>query len=109
MLTRSGLGVLLGGIALVLAGFVWQYEELVAVGLAGQPDDFRLLAAKVTLDAEATAKISDDLRLTIGAENLLDTFPTRFNTFGGIFTYQTSSAMGFNGRYFYTRLQFTVP
>lgn len=86
-----------------------EQQELVAVGLAGQPDDFRLLAAKVTLDAEATAKISDDLRLTIGAENLLDTFPTRFNTFGGIFTYQTSSAMGFNGRYFYTRLQFTVP
>ncbi|MCG8467377.1 MAG: TonB-dependent receptor [Gemmatimonadetes bacterium] len=89
------------------ANYYGQQQELIAVGLDGQPDDFRLLEAKVTIDAEATAKLSDDLRITIGAENLLDTFPTRFDTFGGIFTYRTSSGMGFNGRYLYSRLQWT--
>ncbi len=91
------------------ANYYGEQQELTALGVGGTDDEFRLLTAKVTLDAEATAKIGDNIRFTIGAENLLDNFPTRFNTFSGIFTYRTSSGMGFNGRYLYSRLQVTVP
>ncbi len=82
-----------------------EQEEQISIN----PDEFRILKSKVTVDLEAGARINDRLRLTVGAENLLDNFPTRFNTFGGIFTYRTSSGMGFNGRYLYTRLEASLP
>ncbi len=103
---RYSTGILRFGLG---ANYYGEQQELTAVGVGGAPDEFRTLTAKVTLDADATVKINDNLRLTVGAENLLDNFPTRFNTFGGIFTYRDSSGMGFNGRYLYTRLQATIP
>ena len=73
-------------------------------GPGGRELCFRTLERKVVMDLQGDYDISDGFKLSVGVENLLDTFPTRFNTFGGIFTYRTASGMGFNGRYLWTRL-----
>lgn len=91
------------------ANYYGEQQQLTSLGVGGADDQFDLITAKVTLDAEVTAKLSDRFRVTIGAENLLNNMPTRFNTFGGIFTFDTGSAFGFNGRYLYTRVQASLP
>ncbi|WP_420633527.1 TonB-dependent receptor [Candidatus Palauibacter sp.] len=90
------------------ANYYGAQQELIALGVGGEDDDSRLLEPKVTFDAEVTYRINERWRLTVGGENIFDAFPTRFDTFGGIFTYRTSSGMGFNGRYLYSRLQASI-
>lgn len=80
-------------------------EELRQLGPAGDPALVRLLEAKVTWDAHISWDIGRRWRLTVGAENLFDAFPTRVDALGGILPYRSTSAMGFNGRYIYTRLR----
>ncbi len=70
------------------------------------PDEFRTLQPKMVVDLDLSVEMRDGWSWTMGAENILDNFPTRFNTFGGIFTYRTGSGMGFNGRYLYTRMSY---
>ncbi|MYE34833.1 MAG: TonB-dependent receptor, partial [Gemmatimonadales bacterium] len=80
-------------------------EELRSVGVGEHPHRIRLLEPKVTFDAGVHIDVAERWRLTVGGENLFDAFPTRVDAFGGIFTYRSFSAMGFNGRYLYARLQ----
>ncbi len=83
-------------------------EELLALGRGEHPNRIRRLESKVTFDAEVTWVIGGRWRLTVGGENIFDAFPTRVDALGGIFSYRSTSAMGFNGRYLYTRLQASV-
>ena len=83
-------------------------EELRALGVGEHPHRIRLLEPKVTFDARVHADVARGWRLTVGGENLFDAFPTRVDAFGGIFPYRSFSAMGFNGRYLYARLQAAV-
>ena len=80
-------------------------EELRALGVGEHPHRIRLLEPKVTFDARVRVDLARGWRLTVGGENLFDAFPTRVDAFGGIFPYRSFSAMGFNGRYLYARLQ----
>ena len=80
-------------------------EELRALGVGEHPHRIRLLEPKVTFDAGVHLDLAERWRLTVGGENLFDSFPTRVDAFGGIFPYRSFSAMGFNGRYLYARLQ----
>ncbi|MDE2878467.1 TonB-dependent receptor [Candidatus Palauibacter soopunensis] len=80
-------------------------EELRALGVGEHPHRIRLLEPKVTIDAGVHVDVARGWRLTVGGENLFDSFPTRVDAFGGIFPYRSFSAMGFNGRYLYARLQ----
>ncbi len=80
-------------------------EELRALGVGEHPHRIRLLESKVIFDAGVHIDLAERWRLTVGAENLFDAFPTRVDAFGGIFPYRSFSAMGFNGRYLYARLQ----
>ncbi|MCZ0934909.1 MAG: TonB-dependent receptor [Gemmatimonadetes bacterium] len=80
-------------------------EELRALGSGEHPHRIRLLDPKVTFDAGVHVDVARGWRLTVGAENLFDSFPARVDAFGGIFPYRSFSAMGFNGRYLYARLQ----
>ncbi len=80
-------------------------EELRALGVGEHPHRIRLLEPKVTFDARVHVEVAGGWRLTVGGENLFDAFPTRVDAFGGIFPYRSFSAMGFNGRYLYARLQ----
>ncbi|MXX70204.1 MAG: TonB-dependent receptor plug domain-containing protein [Gemmatimonadales bacterium] len=80
-------------------------EELRSLGVGEHPHRIRLLEPKVTFDAGVHIDVAERWRLTVGGENVFDAFPTRVDAFGGIFTYRSFSAMGFNGRYLYARLQ----
>ncbi len=80
-------------------------EELRALGVGEHPHRIRLLEPKVIFDAGVHIDLAERWRLTVGGENLFDAFPTRVDAFGGIFPYRSFSAMGFNGRYLYARLQ----
>lgn len=80
-------------------------EELRALGVGEHAHRIRLLEPKVTFDAGVHIDLAERWRLTVGGENLFDAFPARVDAFGGIFPYRSFSAMGFNGRYLYARLQ----
>ena len=64
--------------------------------------------AKAVLDFTATSKINDNLNLTIGLNNILNTYPTQQiasdNTSSG--GYWDAVQMGFGGAYYYARIGF---
>ncbi|WP_419950701.1 TonB-dependent receptor plug domain-containing protein [Candidatus Palauibacter sp.] len=84
------------------------HEELRQFRGVDDPPVVRRFEPKATLDADITWGIGAGWRLTVGGENLLDAFPTRVDALGGILPYRSTSALGFNGRYLYTRLQASV-
>ena len=62
---------------------------------------------KIRTDLELSYKVMDGLRVSIGANNLLDVYPDKARkdtAFGGIFQYGGTFPLGFNGRYMYARL-----
>ncbi|KRG60758.1 ligand-gated channel [Stenotrophomonas koreensis] len=63
--------------------------------------------AKWVLDASASFKPSERWKLTVGADNLLDTYPERTadlqNSTWGMLPYSNYSPFGFNGAYVYAR------
>ena len=63
--------------------------------------------ARLTLDAELGYEVIDGLEITVGAQNLLDTYPTE-NPFAGIVgaQYGERSPFGFNGGSYYIRGRF---
>ena len=67
--------------------------------LTGEPNVF--------LDAEFQYAVNEDLNLTVGLQNILDTYPTE-NPHSGVAgaTYPLNAPAGFNGGYIYTRLSF---
>lgn len=65
-----------------------------------------------TLDLEAQYKISKQLTLSAGGNNLLDRYPQRVRetnnaTYGGALPYNFINPIGVNGAYFYGRLRYT--
>lgn len=67
---------------------------------------------KIITDLAATYQLSDDLRITVGANNLLDVYPDEVpagSNYGGQFRFSRRvSQFGFNGRYVFGRLTFTL-
>ncbi|KRG43415.1 ligand-gated channel [Stenotrophomonas pictorum JCM 9942] len=67
--------------------------------------------AKWVLDASASFKPSEQWKLTLGADNLLDTYPERTadlqNSTWGMLPYSNYSPFGFNGAYVYGRISYT--
>lgn len=76
------------------------------------PDEDFTLSSETTLDLEVGYDIvPDNVKLSVGARNLLDNYPDLTppgENFLGIFPYSTASPIGFNGRYVYTKLRFTL-
>ncbi|MYN29370.1 TonB-dependent receptor [Duganella sp. CY42W] len=69
-------------------------------------------AAVWTLDLEAQYKLTKQLTLAVGADNLLDRYPQRVRetnnaTYGGALPYNFINPIGVNGAYFYGRLRYT--
>ncbi|MHA4869285.1 TonB-dependent receptor plug domain-containing protein [Duganella sp. PWIR1] len=65
-----------------------------------------------TLDLEAQYKLTKQLTLAVGADNLLDRYPQRVRetnnaTYGGALPYNFINPIGVNGAYFYGRLRYT--
>ncbi|WP_265530449.1 TonB-dependent receptor plug domain-containing protein [Sphingomicrobium marinum] len=63
--------------------------------------------ARVTFDAEIAYEVIEGLEIAAGAQNLLDTYPTR-NPWAGIAgaEYAVTSPFGFNGGSYYVRARF---
>jgi iron complex outermembrane receptor protein len=81
-------------------------------GAVLDPDNGDEYGAKIITDLSATYDFADNLKFTVGANNLLDVYPdeVRPSGTGGrqfIFSRRTSQ-FGFNGRYVFGRLTFTL-
>ncbi|MGE0595419.1 MAG: TonB-dependent receptor plug domain-containing protein [Hyphomonadaceae bacterium] len=62
------------------------------------------------LDLEAGWRFNERLSLAIGGANVLDEYPDRSNDdifTGGVFPYDVISPIGFNGAYYYARLNYS--
>ena len=93
-------------------GSFWDSEDgRNAVGLPGGPMQSWLYPAysgKALLDVELGIPFGDAVTLAIGAENLLNTYP-EINDFGAFTVgnqFGQFSPFGFNGAYYYTRINY---
>ena len=69
-------------------------------------------AAVWSVDLEAQYKLSKQLTLAVGADNVLDTYPQRVRetnnaTYGGALPYNFINPIGVNGAYYYARVRYT--
>ncbi len=69
-------------------------------------------AAVWSVDLEAQYKLSRQLTLSVGADNVLDRYPQRVRetnnaTYGGALPYNFINPIGVNGAYFYGRVRYT--
>ncbi len=81
-------------------------------GAVNDPDNGDEYGAKIVTDLSATYNFADNLTFTLGANNLLDTYPDEVRASGNygrqfVFSRRTSQ-FGFNGRYIFGRLTFTL-
>ena len=65
-----------------------------------------------TLDLEAQYKLTKQLTVAVGGDNILDRYPQRVRqtnnaTYGGALPYNFINPIGLNGAYFYGRLRYT--
>jgi len=63
------------------------------------------MSSETTVDAQLNFDATESLRISVGAENLFDSFPTKASTrtlFGN--TYPVSSPNGFGGGFYYAKL-----
>ena len=68
--------------------------------------------ARTLVDAEVGYRFSP-VEIAIGARNLLDTYPGKakldYNNNFGVFPWAAASPFGYNGRFLYTRVNWTLP
>jgi iron complex outermembrane recepter protein len=104
---------------LILAGD-WSYKDAVVnvratrfgdvIDPSNNPDNDFTLEADWILDASIDLQVTERLNMGIGADNLLDEYPTLTpdnQNFNGIFPYSTRSPYGFSGRFLYARASYT--
>ncbi|WP_159474554.1 TonB-dependent receptor [Dyadobacter sp. 3J3] len=74
--------------------------------------DAQTFGGKVITDLSLSYDIVNSIRLTLGANNLLDIYPDKTiggNTGAGYFPYsRTGQQFGFNGRFLFARVSFTL-
>ncbi|WP_292051511.1 MULTISPECIES: TonB-dependent receptor plug domain-containing protein [unclassified Brevundimonas] len=83
------------------------YGDVLAAG-ASEATDLQLGDALIA-DVEARYRFTDNVTLSIGADNVFDQYPRqslRENNTTGAFPFSNFSPYGFNGRYVYGRLAF---
>jgi len=70
-------------------------------------DAVQTYGSKTLLDVEVGRSFTGRGRLSVGARNLLDTFPDRMSADNGfgLFIYPPASPFGYNGRYVYARME----
>ena len=85
-------------------------EFTTRVSETGNPANDQTYGAKWILDASTSYRPSENWKLTLGADNLLDEYPDRTifpNANSGQFPYSSQSPGGFNGAYVYGRVAYT--
>lgn len=81
----------------------------VLVPSASDPANDYTLDADWILDASVDFRVTDQFNVGIGADNLLDEYPTMTPdalSFNGIFPYSSRSPYGFSGRFLYMRASY---
>ena len=76
---------------------------------SSNPDNDFTLDADWILDASVDFRVSEQFSVGIGADNLLDEYPTMTPdglSFNGIFPYSSRSPYGFAGRFLYMRASY---
>ena len=76
---------------------------------SNNPDNDFTLDAKWILDASVNFNVTDKFSVGIGADNLLDEYPTMTPdglNFNGIFPYSSRSPFGFSCRFVYARASY---
>ena len=66
---------------------------------------------KIQTDLEFGYQLAKGLKVSIGGNNILDVYPDKFRkdlAFGGIFQYDGTYPLGFNGRYLYFRAEYKM-
>ena len=74
---------------------------------SSNPDRDQTYGAKWITDLNLNWSFNERFSLTLGANNIFDVYPDPTipaNNFNGIFTYDGASPMGFNGVYYFTRI-----
>ncbi|SEL67876.1 iron complex outermembrane recepter protein [Pseudoxanthomonas sp. GM95] len=74
------------------------------------PANDQTYAAKWLVDVTASYKPTSQWTLTLGADNVLDTYPDEnryVNSTSGVFPYSNYSPFGFNGAYVYGKIAYT--
>jgi iron complex outermembrane receptor protein len=77
---------------------------------ATDPTRDQTFDAKWIVDASASYKPTKQWTLTLGADNVFDTYPDKniyLNSTSGVFPYSNYSPFGFNGAYVYGRVNYT--
>ncbi|MBB1381194.1 TonB-dependent receptor, partial [Shewanella sp. SR41-2] len=100
-------------------GFTHQYDDFTTnlrfsyfgeytVGYSSSEVEY---GARWTTDLSTRYRATDNLAVTLGVQNLFDTYPEKRpedNNFNGIFVYPlTNTPFGFNGGYYYLDLRYT--
>jgi iron complex outermembrane receptor protein len=93
---------------LVRADYYGRVKYKAATGSA----DDETFSAKVLFDADLGVQFTKNLQLTVGGDNLLDTYPDRNtkpnNLAGGRFIYNRNvTQFGWNGGFYYAKLELT--
>ena len=71
------------------------------------PSEDQVYGSLLSTDVELAYSFSDNVRFTIGGNNVFDQYPDKTfqgNSFNGIFQYSGFSPSGFGGRYLYSRV-----
>ena len=74
----------------------------------GEPN--QTYGAETQLDLEGGYRLTDAVTVSLGGANVLDEYPDRSSAdiySGGVFPYDVISPIGFNGAYYYARLNYT--
>ena len=77
---------------------------------SNNPDNDFTLEADWIIDASVDFQVSERVSLGLGADNVLDEYPTMTpsnQSFNGIFPYSSRSPYGFSGRYVYARASYS--
>jgi iron complex outermembrane recepter protein len=75
------------------------------------PDEDQVYGNVFFTDLEFTYNISDQVRFSLGGNNIFDVYPDKTfqgNSFNGIFQYSGFSPSGFEGRYLYSRVTVNI-
>jgi len=71
----------------------------------------QLFSSKIQTDLEVGYKLSQGIHFALGSNNILDIYPDKFRkdlAFGGVFQYDGTYPLGFNGRYVYARFTYRM-
>ena len=95
----------------VLGRLTYQGETTRVFNFGGGFEPRQTYDAKWQFDTDVAFKVTDSVKVHVGASNLFDTYPNRsssdINFFGNL-PYDVLSPVGFNGRFVYATAQMTL-